>query len=131
MCFSWKAKIHLLQTFEKTPVHSPDPLLQYPPNVLRSQILILGVYSRVAVTHLERYSPFEDLWSVGLHAGIPAKALKNIKPILQGQTCSLIRTILLSRRALMKKDTFYANFLFKHLSTLTNNILQKGTCSLS
>lgn len=76
MCFSWKAKIHLLQTFEKTPVHSPDPLLQYPPNVLRSQILILGVYSRVAVTHLERYSPFEDLWSVGLHAGIPAKALK-------------------------------------------------------
>lgn len=45
----------------KTPVHSPVSLLQYPPKVPRLQILVLVVFSRVSVTHLERDPIFEDL----------------------------------------------------------------------
>lgn len=36
--------------------------------------------------------PFGDLWKAGWHAGTSAQVLKKtIKPMLQGQNCSLVR----------------------------------------
>lgn len=114
--FLGKSKFIYYRPLKTTPVHSPISLLQYPPKVPRPQILLLGVLSRVSVTHPERDSPFEDLWR---NAGIPAKALKKHQANLARTDLFSDKNHFVKQKGTYEKDTFYADFVFKHLSTLT------------
>lgn len=139
MCFSWKPKVLLVQTSEdNTCAHSHlAPFLWLPPEVSRSQILMLDVFSRVSETCLERNSPCEEVFLGSMEGWLACRDYsqgvkkKIIKPMLQGQNCYLIRTHFVKQEGTYEKDTFYTSFLFEHLTTLTNNILQTGTCNLS
>lgn len=83
------------------------------------------------MTHLETDSPFEDLWRIGWHAGIPAKVLKKNQANLARTDLFSDKNHYIKQKGIYEKDTFYVNFLFEHLSTLTNNIFQKDVCNLS
>lgn len=117
--FLGKAKFIYYRPLKTTPMHSPISLLQYPPKVPRPQILLLGVFSRVSCDPLREAPPFWGSVEGWLACRNSSQGVKKNQVNLARADLFSDKNHFVKQKGTYEKDTFYANFLFKHLSTLT------------